>query len=59
MGKCANHPEIETGFKCLKHGTCLCRDCLECRDPELYCTFRPACPIAFMEKSGEAWGEAN
>ena len=36
----------------MKHDIYLCEDCLECRDPELYCKFRSACPIHFMSKKG-------
>ena len=50
MGKCTCHPEKETGFQCMKHGVFLCDECLACRDPQLYCKHRPACPIAFIEK---------
>ncbi len=50
MGKCARHPERETRFQCLKHGTWMCEECLSCRDPELYCKNRSACPIWFIEK---------
>lgn len=59
MGNCTHHPDRETGFQCQKHGIFLCLDCLKCRDPEIYCKFRPACPIAFMEKTDETWGEKN
>jgi hypothetical protein len=34
----------------MKHGVFLCDECLACRDPQLYCKHRPACPIAFIEK---------
>ena len=50
MGKCTCHPEIETRFQCLKHGVWLCDECFRCRDPELYCKHRSACPIWFIEK---------
>jgi hypothetical protein len=50
MGKCARHPEKETRFQCLKHNVWLCDECLRCRDPELYCKNRSACPIWFIEK---------
>ena len=36
----------------MKHGVYLCEDCLRCRDPELYCKFRAACLIHFMDKKG-------
>ena len=59
MGKCVNHPDVETEFKCMKHDIYLCPACGRCSDPDLYCKFRTACPIAFLEKSGDTWGEDN
>ena len=50
MGKCVNHPERETSYRCSKHGVYLCEECLQCRDPELYCKFRESCPIWFLTK---------
>jgi uncharacterized 2Fe-2S/4Fe-4S cluster protein (DUF4445 family) len=50
MGKCTCHPEKETRFQCLKHNAWLCDECLSCRDPELFCKHRSACPIWFIEK---------
>jgi hypothetical protein len=50
MGKCACHPEKETRFQCLKHGSWMCEECLGCRDPLIYCKNRSACPIWFIEK---------
>ena len=50
MGKCTRHPERETRFQCLKHGVWMCDECLGCRDPQLYCKNRSACPIWFIEK---------
>jgi hypothetical protein len=42
----------------MKHAVYLCEDCLQCRDPELYCKFRSACPIHFMDKKGgKSWAE--
>ncbi len=52
MGQCACHAEIETQFLCMKHNRYLCEECLKCQDPELYCKFRSACPIWFLEKRG-------
>ena len=40
----------------MKHQVYMCPDCAHCKDPDLYCKFRPSCPIAFMEKSGDNWG---
>ena len=48
MGKCINHPEKETSYLCMKHNIYLCDDCLECRDPDIYCKFRSSCPIHFI-----------
>jgi hypothetical protein len=50
MGSCINHPERETSYLCMKHNLYLCKDCLYCRDPEIYCKFRPSCPIWFISK---------
>ncbi|MDY0374332.1 MAG: ASKHA domain-containing protein [Desulfobacterium sp.] len=52
MGKCINHPDTETPYKCMKHNIFLCEHCLECPDPELYCKYRTSCPIHFMSKKG-------
>ena len=35
---------------CSKHGVYLCEECLECRDPDIYCKFRSACPIWYEHK---------
>jgi uncharacterized 2Fe-2S/4Fe-4S cluster protein (DUF4445 family) len=50
MGTCINHPERETSYLCMKQNIYLCDECLQCRDPELYCKFRESCPIWFMTK---------
>lgn len=34
----------------MKHNVWLCEECLKCRDSELYCKHRSACPIWFIEK---------
>lgn len=36
----------------MKHNIYLCPDCLECRDPEIYCKFRSSCPIYFISRKG-------
>jgi len=53
MGKCVNHPERETSYKCMKHNIYLCDECLECRDPDLYCKYRSSCPIWFLNKGSK------
>ena len=50
MGRCVNHPEKETSYACLKHNLYMCEDCLVCRDPEIYCKYRSACPIHFLTR---------
>jgi len=53
MGHCVHHPDIETSYVCLKHNAYLCEKCLKCKDPEIYCKFRTACPIHFMDKENK------
>jgi uncharacterized 2Fe-2S/4Fe-4S cluster protein (DUF4445 family) len=55
MGKCINHPDRETPYLCMKHQIYLCEECLECKDPKIYCKHRSACPIWFMSKRQENW----
>lgn len=50
MENCINHPDRETRYVCMKHEIYLCESCLKCRDPELYCKHRAACPIWFRHK---------
>ena len=50
MNHCVNHPDRETSYECLKHQISMCQDCLDCRDPEIYCKFRESCTIWFLTK---------
>jgi hypothetical protein len=50
MGKCRNHPNRETSYVCSKYTSYMCEECFQCSDPEIYCKFRTACPIWFVEK---------
>jgi hypothetical protein len=34
----------------MKHDIAMCEECATCRDPELYCKHRTACPIWFEYK---------
>ncbi|MBF0232638.1 MAG: hypothetical protein HQK65_06310 [Desulfamplus sp.] len=52
MGKCINHPDKETNYQCMKHNYYQCQECLECKDPDIYCKFRSACAIHFISKKG-------
>lgn len=48
MGRCLNHPHRKTSYECMKYNIGMCEECLECRDPKIYCKFRSACPIHFL-----------
>jgi hypothetical protein len=50
MGICVNHPDRETSYHCSKYDIYFCEECLSCRDPDIYCKFRPSCPISFISK---------
>lgn len=50
MGQCVCHPEIDSSYRCMKHNVYVCEDCLTCRDPNIYCKFRPSCVIWFMDR---------
>ena len=53
MGKCFRHPDIETSFYCQKYEQYKCDDCMKCSDPDLYCKFRSACLIWYLEKESD------
>lgn len=55
MGKCIQHPKRETHYLCMKHQIYLCEECLQCKDPKVYCKHRSACPIWFMGKRRKGW----
>ena len=50
LDRCINHPDIETSYECFKHQIYMCADCLDCRDPDIYCKFRESCTIWFLTK---------
>ena len=50
MTCCGADESREPAYKCQKHQIKMCPACLKCRDPELYCKFRSACLIHFLEK---------
>jgi hypothetical protein len=56
MGRCIRHPDRETPYLCQKHNIYLCEECMKCRDPDIYCKFRPACPIHYLEKENARAG---
>jgi uncharacterized 2Fe-2S/4Fe-4S cluster protein (DUF4445 family) len=55
MGKCRNHPDRDTSYLCSKHNVYMCEECLKCNDPELYCKFRTACPVWYMDRRKARW----
>jgi len=58
LGYCLNHPERKTSYKCMKHNIYMCEECLDCRDPKIYCKFRSSCPIYFLtERKGDLDGD--
>jgi len=59
MGTCENHPDRETSNLCMKYKIYMCEECEHCRDPEIYCKFRSACPIHFREKERRAEKKAG
>ena len=59
MGHCINHPDRETQYLCMKHQLYLCEECLQCKDPKIYCKHRSACPIWFMSKRKANWDAAD
>ena len=50
MSCCPENQEEQSRYKCEKHQVYLCDGCLECKDPELYCKFRPSCMIYYLGK---------
>jgi hypothetical protein len=52
MCKCKNHPDVESGYFCMKHKYFLCEKCVRCLDPEIYCKYRNSCVIFFIDKKG-------
>lgn len=59
MGTCINHPDQETPYICMKHQIYMCKDCLHCKDPKIFCKYRSSCPIWFMTKRDEVWADED
>jgi hypothetical protein len=59
MGRCRNHPNKETSCVCTKYTIYMCEECLKCSDPDIYCKFRSACTIWFMDKKNIGLEEEN
>ena len=56
MGKCINHSDKETSYLCMKHGVYMCEECVRCRDPKIYCKFRPSCVVSLLQKEQVSLG---
>ncbi len=50
MSCCDKNDPDAAVYQCMKHQVNVCAECPQCKDPELYCKFRPQCMIHFMEK---------
>lgn len=50
MTCCAYFKKGQLQYRCEKHQIYMCDACLKCKDPKLYCKFRPSCMIQFIEK---------
>ncbi len=51
MSDCCCHTGADVPtYRCEKYGIEMCDACLRCKDPELYCKFRSACMVQFLEK---------
>ncbi len=47
---CHHREAGKSTYRCEKHHIEMCDLCLRCRDKELYCKYRSACMIQFLEK---------
>jgi hypothetical protein len=50
MTCCEKFKDRKQQYTCEKHHMQMCAACFKCKDPELYCKFRPSCMIHFLEK---------
>ena len=50
MTCCSANTSEQAAYRCQKYKIDMCAACLKCRDPHLYCKFRPSCVIHFLEK---------
>ncbi|PID44986.1 MAG: hypothetical protein CR981_00860 [Proteobacteria bacterium] len=58
MGTCRNHPDRESGYRCMKYGYYLCEECLCCNDLDMFCKARSSCIIYFLtSKKGKELDE--
>lgn len=50
MTRCEHCTDDDTCYVCMKHQARYCPECATCKDPSIYCKFRPSCIIHFLEK---------
>ena len=50
MSCCDLYESGKMQYQCQKYQATMCEACLQCKDPDLYCKFRPSCMIHFLEK---------
>jgi hypothetical protein len=50
MTQCDDQNCSDIVYTCEKHQVRMCATCAYCRDPELFCKFRPSCMIHFLDK---------
>jgi len=48
--RCSRHQEQSSQYFCMKYAENLCEECMYCKDPNGYCTFRKSCIINFIQK---------
>lgn len=48
--RCIGHPDRPGAYYCSKYAEHLCDECMACRDPRAYCTFRGSCMINELRK---------
>jgi hypothetical protein len=57
MSCCPNDADSGTRYDCQKHQIQMEAAGARCKDPELYCKFRPACLIHFLERERARQGQ--
>ena len=52
MADSAAHTTEENQMMCMKYKKYMAQSEMACRDPQVHCKFRPACPIWFITRKG-------
>lgn len=48
--RCDRHPDRRAVALCQKYTVLLCSECLACRSPDLYCSYRSGCLVHWEEE---------